>query len=251
MPGIDFRPKQQVAFLKKLGKQFGNECNWPAKHSNAVNFHTENGSFSFGCAASTHTMIRYFKPRRFIEIGSGNSSIIIQSALKMNRNQAGEMYSIIDPFPGEFVRNQHPEHCELIQKPAEDVALDFFTSLKKNDILFIDSSHVVRTGGEVNYLFLEILPRLNAGVIVHIHDIPMPWEYPKVYAMEKRFFWTESYLLQSFLCFNSDYEILLAMRYLMAEEKKTFREAFSSYDPSMHLTDSGSFWIRRKVRSKK
>jgi hypothetical protein len=97
-------------------------------------------------------------------------------------------------------------------------------------------------------LFLEVLPRLASGVLVHVHDIPLPWDYPKVYATRsaRRYFWTEAYLLQAFLCFNNQFEVLLAMRYLMTDGLQTFRAAFQFYDPNVHRFVSGNFWIRRK-----
>lgn len=126
--------------------------------------------------------------------------------------------------------------------------VDFFSQLQANDVLFVDSGHTVRMGSDVNYLILEVLPRLAPQVIAHFHDIGLPGEYPKVYATNPRFrmFWTEAYLLQAFLCLNNRFEILLAMQYLMTEQKETFQAAFPSYDPERQSAISGSFWIRRR-----
>jgi hypothetical protein len=125
-----------------------------------------------------------------------------------------------------------------------------FEQLKENDILFIDSSHSVKIGGDVNYLYLDILPRLQSGVIVHIHDIGIPYEYPKTYVSSETFrqLWTEQYLLQSFLCYNSEFEILLALNYLMTDHSDLFREVFSYYNPELHTFTSSSFWICRKKK---
>jgi hypothetical protein len=102
-------------------------------------------------------------------------------------------------------------------------------------------------GGDVNYLFLEVIPRLAQGVIVHMHDIPLPWDYPRAYAAGDglRCFWTEGYLLQAFLAFNSAFEVMLAMRYLMMEHADAFGVAFRRYDPAVQPSVSGSFWMRR------
>jgi hypothetical protein len=120
--------------------------------------------------------------------------------------------------------------------------------LGKNDVLFIDSGHTVRVGGDVNYLIPDILPRLAQGVIIHFHDIGLPYEYPKVYSTNPKFrvFWTEAYLLQAFLCYNNEFEILLALNYLTTEHMASFRSAFPFYRPQSHGGKSGSFWIRRK-----
>lgn len=120
-------------------------------------------------------------------------------------------------------------------------------SSKKNDILFVDSSHTVRIGGDVNFLILEVLPRIKPGVLVHFHDIPIPYEYAEVYYTNPRarMFWTESYLLQAFLALNSSYEVLLAMNYIMTDYPDDFRSAFPHYDPHRHIYVSHSFWVRR------
>ncbi|MEI7831942.1 MAG: class I SAM-dependent methyltransferase [bacterium] len=252
LPGIDFRQEEQLTLLSKLGAQFGAECDWPP-HSDgdAASFYTENNSFSYGCAAITHAMIRHSRPRKVIEIGSGNSSKVIAAAIRRNTDagQGEADYTIIDPYPGELVAAGIPGVTRLVEKRVELVDISVFTELAAGDILFIDSGHTVRIGGDVNYEFLEVLPRLAPGVIVHIHDIPLPYEYPEVYATNPSFrvFWTESYLLQAFLCGNSLYEVLLGMSYIMTEQNEAFRAAFPLYDPQRHLASSGSFWMRRVV----
>jgi hypothetical protein len=141
-----------------------------------------------------------------------------------------------------------PALTQLVKERVEILNVNFFDQLGKDDVLFIDSGHVVRIGGDVNYLILDILPRLAPGVIIHFHDVGLPCDYPKVYATNPQFrvFWTEAYLLQAFLCYNDKFEILLAMNYLMTECQDVFRAAFPLYDPCKHRAVSGSFWIRRK-----
>ena len=104
--------------------------------------------------------------------------------------------------------------------------MDSSRSYDAGDILFIDSSHTVKIGGDVNYFFLEVLPRLKPGVIVHVHDIFFPFDYPRHWVMDELRFWSEQYLLQAFLSFNSEFEVLIANRYLahyyLADFKRTF-----------------------------
>ncbi len=250
--GINFCPDAQVALLKKIGNKFGHECDWPPNPTNdPYQFYTENNNFSFGCAASTHCILRAFKPRRVVEIGSGNSSLIISRALLMNAKNKVDKdpeYTVIDPYPGSIIKKNLLGLTRLIKKRVELLDVNFFEQLDDNDVLFIDSGHTVRIGGDVNFLILDILPRLAQGVIVHFHDIGLPYEYPKVYATNPSFrvFWTEAYLLQAFLSYNSQYEIMLAMSYLMLEQQETFRMAFPFYDQKRHVSTSGSFWIRRR-----
>ena len=124
----------------------------------------------------------------------------------------------------------------------EDIDLEFFSQLDSGDILFIDSSHTVRIGGDVNYLFLEVLPRLKPGVIVHVHDIFFPFDYRREWVLDEFRFWTEQYLLQAFLTFNSEFEVLLANNYLSHYHKDAVKTVF----PSLPSWGGGSFWMRRK-----
>jgi hypothetical protein len=248
LPGIDFREEAQLSLLQELGERYSGECRWPLDPGEEpAAFYLRNVSFSYGCAASTHCMIRHFRPRRVIEVGSGMSSRVISAALRTNGSGPSE-YRIVDPYPGDPVRSGTITSSGLVERRVELVEPGFFSSLRENDILFIDSGHCVRIGGDVNHLFLEVLPRLAPGVVVHVHDICLPYEYPKVYATSETFrqFWTEQYLLQAYLSGNREFEILLAMHYLMTDHLQRFREAFPHYDPAVHLYTSGSFWIRRK-----
>ena len=251
LAGLDFQPETQIEFLLRLGKQFGSECNWPSEpQADASQFYTENGTFSYGCAAISHCILRHFKPRHVIEVGSGNSSLVISKVLSLNAKDSAEPieYTAVDPYPRSIVEKGLSGLTNIIKEPVERMETGFFDRLCKNDVLFIDSGHTVRIGGDVNYLILDVLPRLASGVIVHFHDIGLPYEYPKVYSTNPKFrvFWTEAYLLQAFLCFNSQFEILLAMSYIMTEHLDKFRAAFPLYDPVQHRASSGSFWIRRK-----
>lgn len=248
MGGIRFEPENYIQFFTELAQKFADECIWPNEQSlNPKQFHLHNGCFSYGCAASLHCIIRGYKPKRIIEIGSGNSSKIIAAAVERNILEQHETtYTIIDPYstldPEDFT-----EHTDIIREPVELMDLDMFESLEENDILYIDSSHVCKIGSDVNFEILEILPLLKRGVLIHFHDIPLPYEYSKTYATNPNFrvFWTESYLLQAFLICNSDFQIILPMAYVQSHYLEHLQKAF----PQSLKTDfgwvSGSFWIKR------
>ena len=248
--GIDFREGAQEALLAELGRAFGGECRWPLDATeDPAAFFVNNQSFSYGCAASTHGVIRRFRPAIVVEVGSGHSSRVIAGALHRNRAECGQAgrHVVIDPYPDSALGGPAFPETEVITKRVELLDPSFFEVLNRGDILFIDSGHSVRIGGDVNYLFLEVLPKLAPGVVVHVHDISMPYEYPKAYATSKTFrqFWTEQYLLQAFLCFNKEYQILLAMNWLMVDRTSLFRAAFPNYDPALHAFISSSFWMQR------
>ena len=165
---MDFHPDVQMAVLTKLGREFGKECPWsPTPTVNRDEFYTENDSFSFGCAAGTHCMIRHFKPRHVIEIGSGRSSRIIAGALQRNamESHVTAEYTIIDPYPSPEIESGLPGVTRLVKQRVECQEMALFDRLEANDVLFIDSGHTVRIGGDVNFLILDVLPRLAPGVI--------------------------------------------------------------------------------------
>ena len=189
-----------------------------------------------------YCMVRHFQPRRIIEVGSGFSSLVLSRAAAKNKSSS---LICIDPFPNELIRkdNSIPVLQSLIESKVQDVHVEFFSQLESGDILFIDSSHTVKIGGDVNYLFLEVLPRLKPGVIVHVHDIFLPFEYRRDWMMEEFRFWTEQYLLQAFLIFNSQFEVLMANSYLNHYYLPDLKAAF----PNLRRWIGGSFWIQRQA----
>lgn len=247
LDGIKFDDEVFTTNLNTLAK-YSSECSWcEGKPSNKHDFYVGNSYFSYGCATALHGMIREHKPKRIIEVGSGHSSKIIRDALQLNEKEGHsyEKYTIIDPYssinPSDFVKK-----LELIKKPVETIDIEMFKELKENDILFIDSSHVCKIGSDVNFEILELLPILNKNVHIHFHDIDLPYEYGKGYAMNSRprLFWTESYLLQAFLAFNKDFEIYLPMAYIQNKHADLHKSLFPKGADYGHWY-SNSFWIKR------
>jgi hypothetical protein len=246
--GISFKAEKYIEFIRLLAREYAHECDWPNEPSNDPRqFHLHNGCFSYGCAASLHCIIRHNKPKRIIEIGSGNSSKIIAAAITLNSCENHDaQYSIIDPY-SYLEEHNLPAKSEILRQPVELMNPEYFESLEENDILFIDSSHVCKMGSDVNFEILEILPSLNTGVYVHFHDVNIPYEYPKSYTTDPqyRYYWSESYLLQAFLACNNDFKIVLPMDYLQRHYIDDLKNIF----PYSTKTDfgwfSGSFWIKR------
>jgi hypothetical protein len=190
-------------------------------------------------ALVAYCMIRHFQPELIAEVGSGWSSLVLGQVAAKNKNSA---LICIDPFPSDVLRKGFPGLRSLIKKKIQDIDLEFFSQLASGDVLFIDSSHTVKIGGDVNYLFLEVLPRLRPGVIVHVHDIFLPFEYRRDWVLDEFRFWTEQYILQAFLTFNSEFEVLLANSYLNHYHQQELKTAF----PGLSSWAGGSFWMRRK-----
>lgn len=246
LAGLDMNTNEQLKLLHHVFHKFKEEFNFPKKRTQIPHeYYLDNGFFPSVDAEVLHGMIRHFKPKKIIEIGSGFSTYLSANACLLNikKNEVKTELNVIDPFPNDILKKGFPGLSSLTQKPLEKTPLEFFLQLEENDILFIDSSHVVRIGGDVNYAFLEVLPRLKKGVIVHFHDIFLPLEYPKRFALEVNRFWSEQYLLQAFLSFNYAYEILWASHYMHHKYPKECKSVFPSYREDV---GPASFWIRRK-----
>ena len=239
--GIDMNDSVQLDLLRNRFPKFRDEYErFPTKPTGQPGrFHLNNDFFDGTDALVAYCMVRHFQPRLIIEAGSGFSSLIAAEAAAKNKTSA---LICIEPFPREFLRQRFPGLHSLIEKKVEDVDLEFFSQLGPGDILFIDSSHTVKIGGDVNYLFLEVLPRLKPGVIVHVHDIFLPFDYRRDWVMDEFRFWTEQYLLQAFLTFNSEFEVLMANSYLGHYHMEDLKTAF----PNSPWWGGGSFWMRRR-----
>jgi predicted O-methyltransferase YrrM len=248
MPGLRFSPERQLDYLRQLAK-YGGECEWPARTDRRGGYHYENGAFGYSSACLLHAVIRQNRPGKVVEVGAGMSTLVIAGALQANQaagDRAAELVSV-DPYPSRVLGALPAERLRMVASPVEQVPLEEFTSLRGGDLLFIDSSHVVRTAGDVTFLYLEVLPRLAPGVIVHVHDIQFPYEYPRVYADGKggpRYFWTEQYLLQAFLTLNSQFDVLLAGHFLQRDHLEAFVRSFPGLRPEAHRVTS-SFYMRR------
>jgi Methyltransferase domain len=240
--GIDMNEPTQLDLLQRRFPKFRDEYEQlPTEPiQKPGRFYLNNGLFGGLDALVAYCMVRHFQPRSIVEIGSGFSSLVLGEALAKNNNPN---LLCIDPSPQDFVRHGFPGLSSLIEKKVQDVDFDFFSQLNPNDILFIDSSHTVKIGGDVNYLFLEVLPRLKPGVIVHIHDIFLPFDYRRDWVMEQFRFWTEQYLLQAFLSFNSKFEVLMVSSYLNHFRLQDLQTTF----PTLQSWRGGSLWMRPKL----
>ena len=215
MGGIKINEKEQLELLSFFQQRFKNEYDMFPVNKTGVpyEYYLSCNNFISVDAEILYCMIRHFKPGKIIEIGSGYSTYLSAKAILQNKEEDSNYdceLIAIEPYPNKTLKQGFPGLTRLISKNVQDVPLAIFGNLTENCILFIDSSHVLKTGGDVQYEYLEILPRLNKGVIVHIHDIFLPSEYPKTWVLKDYRFWTEQYILQTFMAFNRGFEVLWA-----------------------------------------
>jgi Methyltransferase domain len=213
-------------------------------------FYLINGGYMAVDAHVLYCLIRHFKPQRIVEIGNGNSTLLSIAAADQNKIEAGLRPKVtsIDPYPWPMFNDGYSGLDELIAKRVQDVSVSYFEELECNDILFIDSSHVIRSGNDVHYEFLEILPRLKPGVLVHVHDISLPKPYPKVY-FDNQLYWNEQYLLQAFLMFNDRFEVVWPGNYMMVNHPERMLEIFPEFARMRQdypMSEPSGFWMRVK-----
>ena len=157
-------------------------------------------------------MLNQWKPKRVIEVGSGFSSLL---TAHVNHNMLNNSidFTCIEPYPREFLKKKIPGLNNVIVEKVQNLDKSIFTALEAGDILFIDSSHVAKTGSDVNSLFFEILPILKKGVRIHLHDIFLPFEYDKIWVLEENRSWNEQYLLRALLMYSDTFKVLFGCNY--------------------------------------
>jgi hypothetical protein len=182
-----------------------------------------------------YTIVREFQPSTFIEVGCGNSRKITKQAIL--DGQINTKLISIDPQPRTDIKHL-PD--EIYLQPVEEVSLTVFDSLQSGDILFIDSSHIIKTGNDVVFLFTNIIPRLPCGVVIHIHDIFLPYDYPQNWVIGTGWNFNEQYLVQSILMLSNSFEVLWPGYYLQQILKN-----FADYSPNLQDRNAQSLWLRK------
>jgi hypothetical protein len=229
---------------------------WEDDFRRTAGSHAENQQRGFGPgypafdARTLYYMLREHKPSRYLEVGSGLSTYYAQLAGHRNADDGTPLrITCIEPYPFDALRTL--SGLELTQAFVQDVPLADFEELVAGDVLFIDSSHALKIDSDVAYLFLEVLPRVRPGVLVHIHDVPFPFNTPfpaDTWLFGERWpvYWNEAMLVQAFLAFNSAFEVVLSTPLLRHEDEAFLRDRFDDYVP---VTDDpnppSSLWLRR------
>jgi hypothetical protein len=257
--GFDLNLEKQVQLVEDFAAQYGSEWSFPAQAGRPTEYHYNNGLFETVDAEMAYSFVRHFKPARIIEVGGGFSTQILSAALRANRASNGidGQLTTVEPFPSPHLA----EITNLVPKRIQDVDMDLFLSLQDGDILFLDSSHVVSVGSDVVREYLEIVPRLQPGVIVHVHDIFLPSDYPRDAVLSNFCFWSEQYVLQAFLAFNPQFEVLWGSSAMQQYHPDILAETFPRWDHSYKNMNKevrkylptadrdrvwpSSFWIRR------
>ncbi|QWF80312.1 class I SAM-dependent methyltransferase [Amycolatopsis sp. CA-230715] len=242
--GIDLRDDEQVALFEKLAP-LAKDLPFPVTEGGEFRFFYDNSAYSWSDAIVLHAMLRHIRPSKVIEIGSGYSSAMTLDTIEGWLDPDTE-FVCVEPYADllrEMVRPGDEKRVSILEKPVQDVPLETFADLGPGDVLFIDSTHVVKAGSDVNYLFFEVLPRLEDGVWVHIHDIFFPFEYPEEWVREGRA-WQENYLLRAFLMFNDRFEVRWYQRYMWARHRQLLKHGI----PDLAKNPGGNIWLQKVAR---
>lgn len=199
-------------------------------------FYWGNEHFGHADAALYYALIRQFRPSRILEVGAGYSTSLALAALEANGS--GQVVCI-DPHAPESLRSRV---LEFRREPVQDVPDSVFAALGPSDILFIDGSHISKTGSDVNHLFLRVLPKVPKGVLVHIHDICLPYEYPKEWSADLECYWNEQYVLAALLANSSKYEVLAGVYFLQKKDPHALQPLLPRF-PGVY-PGGGSLWLR-------
>lgn len=243
LQGIDFRLPEQLTFLKELSRASELQ-EWLGEKGRSTDgsFAIDNPAFTRGDAEVWYQIVRLRKPRRVVEVGSGYSTKILLKALEANSLEGAEFagsITCIEPYEMPWLDSSG---VSLIRKPVESVGLEIFQQLSAGDILFIDSSHMIRPDGDVLYLFLEVLPALRPGVLVHVHDIFSPRNYPASWVTREHKFWNEQYLFEAFISFNSSWRLVLTLNLL---KHRHFSDLKSVAPYLLSSCEPGSIYMER------
>ncbi|MHA3770575.1 class I SAM-dependent methyltransferase [Verrucomicrobiota bacterium sgz303538] len=242
-PSINLNTDKQLELIQQIGA-LGGEFDWSAdSEKEGRRFYLPNTWFEAADSLALYGILRLFRPKRVIEVGSGFSSALMLDTSERFLDRSVN-FTFIEPYPERLMSRLRPEdhaRVEILQQGVQQVPLSTFEALGESDILFIDSSHVSKIGSDVNFLLFEVLPRLAPGTLVHVHDIFWPFEYPQEWVRQGKA-WNEAYILRAFLQYNSAFEILLFNSYLGHQHRPLLEEVL----PRFLNNTGGSIWLRKR-----
>jgi len=248
IPGIDLNEQAQLELLDHL-KQYHSEQPFTENKIPNRRYYLANDLFSFCDGIVYYCMLRHLKPKRVIEIGSGFSSCILLDTNELFFD-SNIRCTFIEPNPERLYSLLGPTELDKLQvvpRQLQDVELGCFSELSAGDILFVDSSHVSKTGSDVNMVLFEILPALPIGVHIHLHDVFYPFEYPREYVY-RQWAWNEIYLLRAFLSYNRDFLITIFPSFLERFHGERLKNALPlayRHPPKWPTLIGSSLWIER------
>ena len=241
LPGIAVDRAAMIATWETL-LPFMTACPFQESATSGYHYYWQNPYYGYGDALVMHAMLRAHPPKRYIEIGSGFSSACAIDTIDHFLGGECEL-TFIEPHADRLlgVLGARASRARILNVPVQAVALETFDELEADDVLFIDSSHVFRTGSDVCFELFEILPRLAPGVRVHIHDIAWPFDYPEEWILQQNRSYNEAYAVRAFLFDNPHWRIAFFNDYFVKFEGPRVRQTF----PIVTTNFGGALWLER------
>ena len=242
-PEIKFNEKEQLELLTHFEKYY-EELPFQTTPVPGLRYYFNNMFFTYSDAITMYCMVRNFKPKHIIEIGSGFSSALLMDTNDMFFKNKIEL-TFVDPNPERLISSlKKDEKVNLIKDKIQHVNIEIFDKLKEGDFLLIDTSHVGKSGSDVNYIYFNILPRLAKGVKIHIHDIFFPFEYPVKWIVEERRSWNEIFLLRAFLAYNVSFKIIFFNSFLEERHREVYKRGMDLF-LKRNDTVCGGIWLEK------
>ena len=239
--GIDLNEPYHVYVLREVFSKYYADFQYPElgdPDSVLKHFYIGNSQFGWLDARLLFVLLREWRPRRLIEVGSGYSTLLISDVNTRFLSGACEVLCI-EPYPRPFLKEM--SSIKLLEQKVQNVPYEVFEQLEAGDILFIDSSHVSKTGSDVNHLYFEILPRLKPGVRVHVHDIFFPKDYPVEWVLNENRSWNEQYVLRALLMFSKKFRVLFGSMNAFVNHKESLGAALNRSIDEVY--GGGSIWF--------
>lgn len=239
--GIKISCEEQCGLIKSFADYY-RELPFQAKDTKGFRYYFDNNFYGYFDGLILYSMIRHYRPERIVEVGSGFSSALMLDSNDLFFNEQIH-FTFVEPYPERLLsllKGKDRRKNELIIDSIQNIEPARFRELKENDILFIDSSHIAKIGSDVVYLLTEILPCLNKGVIIHLHDIFWPFEYPLEWLLSGRA-WNEAYYVKAFLQFNQTFKILVFNSYLEHHQGDMLKK----YLPLSLKEKGSSLWLQK------
>ncbi len=244
LSSVDLNAEVQIDTFEAISKFF-EFLPFTDEKSDRFRYRYDNTSYGFGDACIYWGIIGHFRPQHIVEVGSGFTSALVLDAIESFRLSTS--CTFIDPYPAlalALLGTIDPKHL-VIESRVQDIDLNLISRLGTNDILFIDSSHIVKTGSDVHFELTEMLPRLNSGTIIHFHDVFYPFEYPQKWTLNDNKSWNELYYLHTFLMYNGAFEIIYFNDYFAKIQRPTMASLPIRTVDRILLNPGGGLWLRK------
>jgi hypothetical protein len=244
LPDVKLNKESQFKILNEY-IQFYEELPFPEQQKPEYRYYYDNGMYAYSDAIFLYCFLRKHKPKRIIEVGSGFSSAAILDTVDGFFSYRPEI-TFIEPYPDRVIgllRSEDKDHVRIIDRKIQEVPSEILLALEAGDFLFIDSSHVVKCGSDLQLLIFEILPLLPSGVFIHFHDVFYPFEYPAEWLMKGRY-WNENYFLRAFLSYNREWSIYFFNDYVAF----AFSDFIKDNMPLCTKNTGGSLYIQKEKK---